>query len=165
MFKFVQKGPDTFQRVDNNQIAKIYWRNSKSFLWRSTGLLKQTSQNASRGKGDSSLFNKGQIAKIHWRKLKIFTIIYSFQEPLGQYQFKSNLAQSLRWWRGLKVTHIKDNTIFKGEIIMILQTCIDDINLKLIFHRANRSFQPSLSFSFELVSPLSDVTYGPLDDS
>ena len=77
------EGPHSSPRGDNNEIAKIHWRNSKIFFFRtnepiSTKLgtkhpwVKGTQVCSNEGPRPFPRGDNYEIVKIHWRNLKIF---------------------------------------------------------------------------------------------
>ena len=110
------KGPRPFPMGDNNEIAKIHWRNLNIFFSRTAGLIStklDTKHPASKCKANEGPrpFPRGdndEVAKIHWH-----TLNSSSPEPLGQIQPK--LAP---WLKGSQDCLNEGDVIFKGEIIM-----------------------------------------------
>ena len=106
------EGPNPSPRGDNNEIAKIHWRNSKIFFSRTTEPISTNFGTKHPWiKGNQVCSNEGphpfprghnyERVKIHWQNLKS-----SSPEPLDLFQ--PNLAQSILGWRGFKIVQMKN---------------------------------------------------------
>ena len=114
------EGPIPFSKGDDNEIAKIHWRNLKILFSRTAGeSLNQTWHKTFLRDGDSKLFkwratlyfpkgDNNEIVENHWPNLKIF---FSKTTRLIQ----TNLAQDILGYWEFKCVQIKFTPFSKGR--------------------------------------------------